>query len=271
MRNRTPLIVLLTGMALICSLFVYQERFEIIRKYRWYFEDEVNEPLEAFSKACLKNVREDNATDKIINLRHCIHINSSYNDDKKNMNVWQDRPAMMRWLNNYVTKAKKNPPPMECFYRARTLNRSLRLLGYDARTVVITNNADNFPDHVMVRVRNPDTKHWEIQDPSYDIRYVAKKDGHTLGMRQLLTYKIDDFEPCNFEGKCGWDLISREKFGISNLRPYFASAYDNRERVLYLSRDFDENRIRNVYGKKMSFCQWKPDYCKRIIRLSPKG
>ena len=253
--------------ALIISIgggFFFKD--EIKNYFTWRLDYSVNEPLEKFSAACLKDLPAKTDTQKIINLRHCIYTHTVFSTDKKMQVLWMDRAAMMKWLNDYATQSTKTPPPMECFYRARTLSRALKLLGYKAHTMVVTHEADNFYDHVTVEVFNPDTNKWEIQDPSFDVQYVSKKDKSVAGPKEWLTWGFDKMQPCNFDGKCGWDLKTPEDFDLVRTQDYMSSAYVRYDKTLYLGRGFDEHVKRNVYGKKLSFCQWEPEFCQKIIR-----
>jgi hypothetical protein len=260
-------IFLFLAIVFAAAFFLFSSFKDYLKKnFAWKLEASVNEPLEKFSAACLKQFPAGTESQKIVNMRHCIYVNTSFSVDKKMAPMWQDRPAMMRWLYEHMSQPEKLPPLMECFYRAHTLSRSLKLLGYKAHTLTVTQDRDGFPDHVNVEVFNPDTKKWEVQDPSFDIHYVSKKDKSVLGPKEYLTLGYDDILPCNFEGQCDWDLKTSEGFSIRLTQDYMGAAYIKYENTLYLGRGYNENKKHDVQGKKISLCEFHPDYCKNIVR-----
>ncbi len=248
----------------VLALALHLARHEV---KSWTDKFSINHSLKEFSQTCLKEFPAKTDTQKIISLRHCVFMNTIFTTDKRMGEMWQDRAAMMDWLEDYSSKSRRAPPPMECSYRARTLGRTLRVLGYQAHTIVVTRGADNFNDHVIVEVLNPDTKKWEIQDPSFDVQYVAKKDKSVMSIKDLLTVDFDKMIPCNYEGKCDWLMKTMEDFDVVRNQDYMGSAYIKHDKTLYLGRGFNENKPRKYQGKEMSFCQIHPDWCNKTIRL----
>lgn len=240
---------------------------EVRDRINWYLLNKTDRPLEAIAQKCFIEFPAETVSQKIISLRHCVNLYSTFSADPKNRDKWNNQQGMMQWMEKYSRHETSEPPPMDCYYRAHAMVWILRALGLQAYTVVITNNADNFMDHVVVRVKNPDTGKWEIQGPLYDMAYRLKEKEGWLDSRDLLAE--ENFEPCDFNGKCGWGLVSREKLTVSTIKNYFSSLYDTKEKILYLSRDFDEKKVRKVQGKKMNFCEKRPEYCYKITRLGP--
>ncbi len=216
---------------------------------------------------CLKQFPADNKTDEIKSLRHCIFKNSVFSDDKEFESLWKNKIAMAKWLRSSVAKERDSFPPMECSYRSGTLVSMLRSVGYEAHDLVIPKNEDNFSDHVVVEVLNPDTKKWEIHDPSYDVNFISLKDKAPLNIKEMLTIDKDDYMPCNFEGKCGWHLRTDEGIDLTFNKSYWNLAYIKDQNVLYVTKRLDVNAKRPVYGENLSYCEWRAKWCNNIVHL----
>ncbi|PZP56609.1 MAG: hypothetical protein DI586_03080 [Micavibrio aeruginosavorus] len=216
---------------------------------------------------CLKQFPADNKTNEIKSLRHCVFKNSVFSDDKEFEPLWKNKMAMAKWLRSSVSKERNSFPPMECSYRSGTLVSMLKSAGYEAHDLVIPKNEDNFSDHVVVEVLNPDTQKWEIHDPSYDVNFVSSKDKAPLDIKQMLTIDKDDYKPCNFAGKCGWHLRTDEGIDLTFNKAYWNMAYIKDLNVLYSTDRLDIHAKRNVYGKQLSYCEWRKKWCNNIVEL----
>lgn len=220
-----------------------------------------------FAKLCLKKFQAKNETEEIRNLRHCLFVNSEFNTDKATAPIWKDKAGTAQWLFEYGQGKREKAPPMECSYRSGTLVGMLKSLGYKAHDLVIPQNVDNFNDHVVVEVLNPDTNKWEIHDPSYDVDFVSLENRSRLSLKEMLTIDKDKYEPCNFEGKCGWDWKTSEGFALEFNKLYWNIAYVRDEDTLYVTKRLDVNAKRPVYGENLSYCEWRAKWCNNIVHL----
>ncbi len=223
--------------------------------------------LSDFSAICLQKFPAKTDSQKIRNLRHCLYVNTLFSTDKKHTELWNQKDKMADWLFDYASKTRGDPPPMECSNRAGTLVTMLNTQGYQAHDIVVARDEDNFDDHVVTEVLNPDTKKWEVQGSSYDVEYVTKKDRKNLNLQQMLSLDTSEYMPCNFEGRCGWDLVTSEGMTLAYNRGYWNTGWVKAQRTLYISKRFDENKIRPVYGKQLSYCQWRAKWCDNIVHL----
>lgn len=221
--------------------------------------------LKQLSEICLQRYPATTASEKFKSLRHCIYVNSVFNVNKGNSKLWEDHDKMADWTLDYAEKERSVPPPMECSYRSGTLVTMLRALGYDARDIVITQDEDNFPDHVVISVFNPETQKWEVHDASYDVEFLSLEDRKPLGIKRMLRFGTDKFEPCNFEGKCGWNQKTSEDFDLQFNRKYWNVAWIKAKNTMYVSNHFDVNKKRMVKGEEMSYCEFRKKWCKNVV------
>jgi hypothetical protein len=59
---------------------------------------------------------------------------------------------------------------------------------------VFTSDFDTLRSHTFLEVNNPDSGHWEIQDPDYDIYYVYKATAARVSTSQILLEPLDQFQ-----------------------------------------------------------------------------
>lgn len=232
-----------------------------------YETREAAKALVELSEICLEKFPATTASEKFRNLRHCIYINSIFSADKVNNKIWKNVHKMAGMTLDYAQKDTNVPPPMECSNRSGLLVAMLKALGYNARDIVTARDEDDFNDHVVMSVFNPETKRWEVHDPSYDVEFLSLKDRKPLGIKRMLMFGTDKFEPCNFEGKCGWDQKNSEGFDLKFNKGYWNVAWIKAEKVMYVSEHFDVNKKRPVYGENLSYCDWRAKWCNNLVHL----
>jgi hypothetical protein len=59
---------------------------------------------------------------------------------------------------------------------------------------VFTSDFDTLRSHTFLEAYNPDTGHWEINDPDYDIYYVYKNTTARLSTSQILLAPLDQVQ-----------------------------------------------------------------------------
>ena len=217
------------------------------------------------AELCLKEFPAKNSHEKIRNLRHCVHINSEFKTEKELKSLWSNEDVVAGWLLGYMQKNKPKPPPMECSVRSAVLGGMLESQGFESRDIVVARNEDDFNDHVVRGVLNPDTRRWEVHDPSYDVEFVSKKNKEVLGIKRMLRAGVDEFIPCNYEGKCGWDLKTREGLNLEYNKGYWNIAWIRKIRTLLTTDNLDVNDKRSVYGENLSYCEFRAKWCKHNI------
>lgn len=223
--------------------------------------------LKGFSEICLQKFPANTHAEKIKNLRHCLFVNTKFSVDKNMTPLWDDKAMMADWLFDYASKTRSDPPPMECSYRSGTLVTMLESQGYEAHDIVITRNEDDFNDHVVVEVLNPDTGAWEVHDPSYDIDFVTIQDKKPLGIKDMLVKDTSEYTACNYAGKCTWDQKTSEGFQLQYNRGYWNTAWIKEDKVLYISKRFNETEKRSVYGEQKSYCEFRAKWCNNVVYL----
>lgn len=216
------------------------------------------------AELCLKEFPAKNSHEKIRNLRHCVYINSEFRTDENLVSLWENEDVVASWMVNYMQKSVKNPPPMECSIRSGTFGEMLESQGFKSRNIIVTRNEDNFNDHVVRGVFNPDTEKWEVHDPSYDVEFVSLKNKEVLGIKRMLRAGVDEFVPCNYEGQCGWDLKTKE-LPLTYNKGYWNIAWIKETRTLFTTQNLDVNAKRNVYGENMSYCEFRAKWCRDKI------
>jgi len=227
--------------------------------------ERANTALISFADLCLKKFPAETETKKFDSLRHCVFVHSVFRDNKKYTPYWEKKDLMADWILGHAKDRKSEPPPMECSFRSWTLIHMLRAMGYQAHDVVTAADQDGFPDHVIARIFNPDTGRWEVHDPSYDTKYYAES--KALDIHEMLRMEPDNFYPCDFEGRCGWDKISRENIPFMLAHRYWNTAWIREEEKIYIAAAFDVNKKRKVGNETESFCEQRKKWCKNIVTI----
>lgn len=259
------------GLAIIAFIGFSAGAYEYRREHQKSVErDQTNVLHKEFADWCLGKFPAKTASEKIINLRHCVTISSEFSTDKKNKEIWNDHLTMAQWLLDYAHGKSEKAPPMECAYRSGSFRGVLESVGFEAKNLVVALDVDNFDDHVVVEVLNPDTGQWQMEDPTYDAHYTLKGDKtkRALSMQELLVTDKDRIQACDYTGRCGWDYETREGKPMNKTRDYWNLAYSKEDKALYVaSKRFDETKKRPVYGELLSYCEWRKKWCGNVVHL----
>ena len=258
--------IFLSGLVVIVVLGLAYSAYEY-NKYRLEIHEKeiATRNFSGIAELCLNEFPAKNSHEKTRNLRHCVFINSQHNTEKNMRSLWEKADVMSGWMLGYMRKEKPYAPPMECSVRSGMLTEILKSQGLQSRHVVATRNEDNFNDHVVVEVLNPETGEWELHDPSYDVEFLSLTDKRPLGIKEMLSSGTGKFVPCNHDSKCGWDLKTREGTTLDYNRGYWDIAWVKTIRTLFTTDRLDVNVKRYVQGQKLSYCEFRAKWCKDKI------
>ena len=198
-------------------------------------------------------------------VRSFINDNSAHKIDEA-FRVNQGIPdAFLAGLLAHAKGTAAGPIHMECSTRAVAMERMLKALGYDTRTIAIFDSKTNLESHSFLEVMNPETKRWETQDADYDIYWRRKSSGERISLADS-AQSVDDIEPCG-RSDCGWSHESREGIRAKKLIDYLdIISITAKEKVLrfalYTSRA-EFNRTYRKKGKQGAFCEVEAKRCQR--------
>ena len=226
-----------------------------------------------FISMCLGTENYENQPSALFaKIMDCVHENSVHAIDEEFRALFkQGRHAYLNRINSNLstTETDVTKPHMECSTRSKTIADILRYMGYEAHEAALAKDEDNFPDHVVVNVRNPMTDLNEMYDPTYNI-FVKTTDTSVIqSVENLLLQPFEKLLFCNPAGDCDTNLMSQNgNFNTDILPPYYGIAYmrvyeDPKGPLLYNPDRFDPDKIRDVWGEKKSYCDVHPDHCKR--------
>lgn len=165
-------------------------------------------------------------TEQINFIREWIFNNSIGEGDTNYVNAF-NTPKVIEDLFLASEKQEKKPA-LTCGPRAFAMEQILMMLGYQTRFVSIyfvNYYPDQIGSHSYVEVFNPDTKHWEINDPLNNIYYIDSS-GRKLNTLEISYMHPNDFKPCKNNQVCGngvlTDDISRfpESFKLISFKEY---------------------------------------------------
>lgn len=164
---------------------------------------------------------------------------------------------------------RETPVPMECSVRSSLMRVILSELGYKTRTVIVYNATTrprglDLDSHTFIEVWNPDTKHWETQDPDYDLYYIEKDTENRVSYAEVAK-SPDRYIPCN-DNKCGWDIVSRENIKAKTLLDYMdiISIVDKERKARYSFRkdDINPEKTYKTQDGEASFCNILEKNCR---------
>lgn len=237
------------------------------------------ERYESFEKICLQGIDRNNHSMVLDMMRHCVHKNSLHRIDEEFYALGeQGEHAYAENVIQYAEGKLKKLPHLECSMRSITLTSVYRELGYKARNIIVARHAPKFPDHVVTEVYNPQTADWEMQDASYDIHMKDKKSAKRLNASDAVKLPYEDYNPCNIDGYCGWDIVSFDKTSSADrLKLFwgmaFLGSYDDVKRgpLIYNPDKFAIEVSYTIGEKDISYCDKRPRHCKKIINLKTQN
>jgi hypothetical protein len=133
-------------------------------------------------------------TEQIEYVREFIYQNSKHGLDAESAKYRLELPVTLQMLWNY-SQTQQNPPLLECSSRTVAMLSILDSLGIRGRMVnVFTSDFDTLRSHTFLEAYNPDSGHWEVQDPDYDVYYVYKANSARVSTSQILLEPLDQFQ-----------------------------------------------------------------------------
>jgi hypothetical protein len=144
--------------------------------------------------ALVKQQNFQTKTEQIDYVREFIYQNSQHGLDAESAKYRLELPVTLKMLWDY-SQTHQNPPLLECSSRTVAMLYILDSLGIRSRMVnVFTSDFDTLRSHTFLEAYNPDSSHWEIQDPDYDIYYVYKANSARVSTSQILLEPLGQFQ-----------------------------------------------------------------------------
>jgi hypothetical protein len=144
--------------------------------------------------ALVKQQNFQTKTEQIDYVREFIYQNSKHGVDAESAKYRLELPVTVQMLWDY-SQTHQNQPLLECSSRTVAMLYILDSLGIRSRMVnVFTSDFDTLRSHTFLEAYNPDSGHWEIQDPDYDIYYVYKANSARVSASQILLEPLDQFQ-----------------------------------------------------------------------------
>ena len=154
------------------------------------------------------NKKFSNNTERIDYIRNWIFNNSIGTGDTNSPNAFQTNIIIEDLF--LASKKEKKKPALTCGPRALVMEQILIMLGYKCRFVSIF-FTDYYPDqlasHTFIEFYNPDTKHWEINDPLNNIYYIDSL-GNRLNSIEISYMKRGEYKPCRDKEICGEGILT---------------------------------------------------------------
>jgi hypothetical protein len=193
--------------------------------------------------------------------RSCVHENTTHNIDDEFYAHWKDEAGMAQSALDYLRGTLKEKPHFECSTRTGLMLGLLEAKGIKAQDLIVARFEENYNDHVVVGVWNPEKKSWDVHDPSYDIFLADRVTKIPATAHELLLRPLSDFVPCTEKDKCSWDIKTTQQipvtelFGLWGVMAYkdLSGEWD----LLYNQKKFDPYQ---VLGSQ-SYCEKRRKYC----------
>ena len=197
--------------------------------------------------------------------RMFVNDHSVHNIDAEFYALWRAPDRVAAALLDHAQGRRPDKPHLECSTRTTVLGGLLQELGFATRRVVIFNTDQQLESHTFLEVLNPQTGHWEIQDPDYDIYWQEKASRRRAGIAAVIA-DPQAHEPCGRE-RCGWDHPSSEGQTPNFIRPFLkvASIIDKARghRFTIYHPDFDPRQRFTYADHEGTFCQLLAKNCRQ--------
>lgn len=133
-------------------------------------------------------------TGRIDFARHYINIYSIYGKPEPGK---PDRSDTLEKL--YLHSQGKGPAPViECDGLSTMMLTLLKELGIESRLIFLyANGGTGIGEHTVLEVFNPDTQHWEVQDPTNDVYFVDTTTNQRASIARLVFGSMDTIRPCD--------------------------------------------------------------------------
>jgi hypothetical protein len=257
---------------LLCFALLAAAAAGAAAKYRSYKKEKRIDALAGELTALAGIKPEMGFHEKADAVRAFIQKNSRHDINAEFKKNWRDEPKMMGLLAAHARKPGEKPPPMECSTRSAALVRMMRRLGYQAHSVAVYKlplfkGEKDLLSHTFTEVLNPETKHWEVQDPDLNLFWRFKKDGSRAGAEDLLSHPLAEVEPCSAPDQCGYQVPQGDK-AASYMNVMSIRDADNGKRPLIVNASrFDLDKPFLVKGAPVKFCDYIEKDCRQEIRI----
>lgn len=213
-----------------------------------------------FAAACLQRYGPVNET-PVDAIRDCVHKSTMFAMDEEFYQHWGDKAYMASAALDYLEGRRTQRPHFECSTRAGLMLRALRTQGVEAREIIIARFVENFLDHVVIGIPRGNDENWEVHDPSYNVYFMRPETGTRAGALDLLRSDLEKLIPCETKTRCGWDLVSADKFPATHLYGLWGMmAYreaDKTWKLVYNRDKFDP--YKEIAG--LSYCEKRKKHC----------
>lgn len=169
----------------------------------------------------LDEQNQDGWVQKVDFVRQFVNTNSLHAID----DAWGDHAIFINQTLSMIYDHHAGlgePPHLSCGPRARAMQWILVQLGITSREVQVYSDAsDSIQSHTFLDVLNPESGHWEAQDPDYDVYYKDKRTNQRVSAYELVFGDLKNYIPCTTATICGW-----QQAGVGRLRDmnYFMAA-----------------------------------------------
>ena len=195
-----------------------------------------------------------------------VRDNSQHKIDDEFRANWSDRMKLADAFIAGLEGKRSDKPHMECSTRSNLLAALLAKKGYRTRNVVMYSPEENLRNHRIIEVLNPETKHWEAYDVTYDVFYKNIKTGARASAAAVGAMP-DDHQPCNTKGRCGWNLVADSGEKARALRNYLKIITINDPetnlRLTLHAPDTVPDRIYKTPNGNGTFCDVFPKNCQQ--------
>ena len=265
-------LAIITGLVLI--IVVTEEALDI------YAEKKENKAFAAlapdFISLCLEDTNRSDHSFILGRLRQCVYDNSIHNVDEEFYAHWRAPTSdKLRRIMNFAKGDAMEPPHMECSTRTEVLEELYLFMGYDTKKYIVAKPANEFPDHVLVEVLNPDTTKKELHDPTFNVSYNHLGTGKRLSAIDVLQTPIFEIVACSNSGECSRQQMMNDIEPLfMKMQHYYGLFYHkpdtgNKDGILSINKSrFDPEQKFEVDGEMMTYCEKKAKNCQNPIELS---
>lgn len=219
---------------------------------------------------------QDSFHQKADKVRAFVFEHTQFDMGQEFKKIWGDHKTIAKKISAHAQGKNNNRVPLECSSRSGVFENIMTALGFHVRSVSVFRHDDHFGGHSFSEVMNPDTKQWEAYDPQYHVFWRIKENHTRIGIKELVQLPYKDYEPCRNEEFCGWDIPNRENRKMIGIQTQLGMAtvndYNQDTRYLFVNLErFPMEMPQNIKGKKMTFCEYYPKYCRENVMIYKKN
>lgn len=158
----------------------------------------------------LNNIKEyidsqnfSSESERIDFIRNWVYEKSIHKIDTEHKKYAFNTPRVlsMLWKTHQTTKGHAH---LSCGPRAMAMKSILEKLEIQNRIIsIFTDDNPEVNSHTFLEVFNKETKRWELQDPDFNIYYIALDTQERVATAQLIWGDLDSITPVSIDKK-GW-------------------------------------------------------------------